>query len=119
MTLDSTIKELTEPKRPMTESEHRKAMGQFWTIRRDRVEKCNHIFYGEDPPKNNCPWCWFAFFQVNGKTTQVADECFQKEGRETLTKLKGEKFVKNFLRFMTTLAYMKENKINGFNNNNI
>lgn len=111
---NEVVKALTEEKKPPTRAEYKKMMGMYFTQRRDRVEYCGHKFHPENQPKRNCPWCWFAFFQIHGEVTQTADECFQKDGREMLVRVKGEKFTKNFLRFMETLAYMKENKINGF-----
>jgi hypothetical protein len=108
------VKALTEPKKPLTKAEYKKMMSVYFTQRRDIVEYCGHTFYQYDQPKNNCPYCWFAFFQVNGEVTKTADEVFIREGRDMLIKIRGVKFTKNFLRFMATLAYMKENNVNGF-----
>jgi hypothetical protein len=106
----STIDELTTPREPLTRSEYKKMMSQMWTVRRDIVDACGHLFYPEEQPKNNCLFCWYAFFQIHGEVVQTADECFQKEGREMLTRIRGEKFVKNFIKFMATVERMKELK---------
>ena len=108
------LETLTADKTPLSAKEYKKAMGVYFTQRQEVVEHCGHKFQGVEQPNKNCPWCWFAFFSINGEITQTADECFQKDGREMLVRVKGEKFTKAFLRFMATLAYMKENKINGF-----
>ena len=111
--MNQVIKTLTE-KKELSPAEYKKMMSVYFTQKRDRVEHCGHKYHSENQPRNNCPYCWFAYFQINGSTTQIAEECYQKEGQDILVRTKGEKFVKNFLRFMSTLAYMKENKINGF-----
>jgi hypothetical protein len=112
----SVVTELTEPKKPLTLKELKKARSIYVTRRNDIVEHCGHKFHTDNQPDTNCPYCWFAFFQTFGEVTQTADEVYQKEGKEMLVKIRGKKFVKNFLQFMKTLAYMKENNINGFGN---
>lgn len=99
----------------LTREEYKKAMRALFTERRDVVQSCGHKFdkYHE-PNHRNCLACWFAYFQVNGQITQISEECFHKEGKEVLIKLKGEKFVKFFLIFMSMIAQIQEkNEGNG------
>lgn len=112
--IKTVVEDLTQPKKPISPAEYKKLMGVYFTQRYSRVEHCNHTFHPENEPRTNCQYCWFAYFQIHGETTQTADECFQKDGKAMLVRVRGERFTKNFLRFMATLAYMKENKINGF-----
>jgi hypothetical protein len=61
-------------------------------------------FYIPSDPKNNCDVCWFSYFNNNGSMVQLADECFTVAGRDVLERSRGKKFVKYFLRFMSTVA---------------
>ena len=107
--LEST-QEFTKPPKPMTLLEHRKMMGKLFTVRRDTVEACGHKFYGELEPKNNCPSCWAAYFFINGETSALADEIYQKEGRDMLIRVRGEKFTKWFVRFMSEIQKLHADK---------
>jgi hypothetical protein len=79
------------------------------TLKLQRVPMCGHKFTpGQEPRHRNCESCWFTFFQVHGELTQSLDEVFAKYGESGLRHLKPAKYVKNFLRFMSTIATWKE-----------
>lgn len=93
------------PDKQITLSEYKKYMGQMWTIRLQTVEGCGHKFHPiNEPTMRNCEYCWFAYFQVHGENTQLADQIFQKDGRQMLVRVRGKKYVEMFLKFMATLA---------------
>lgn len=69
---------------------------------------CGHKFRAEFEPKfRNCEQCWFTYFQVHGELTQAVEEAYQKGGGELIKKLRGPKFLDNFLKFMATVALIK------------
>src|SRR5580698_5531680 len=96
------VRELGERK-PLSPEEYKKVMGVYFTRRQETVEHCGHKFQGEEEPNTGCPWCWAAFFFVNGQVSSLADEIFQKEGKEMLVKVKGRNFTKWFIRFMSEI----------------
>jgi hypothetical protein len=85
-------------------------MAKFFTVRHKVVKACGHkLNTSQDPRHAGCESCWFAFFSTNGDLTNLANECFQEGGEALLTKFRGTKFTKNFLRYMSTLArFQKE-----------
>jgi hypothetical protein len=88
----------------MTRQVWKQMMRMHFTVRRARVKSCGHKFNIESDPRNNCDDCWFAYFQNNGQMTKIADECFTEAGRDVLERSRGKKFVRYFLRFMSTIA---------------
>lgn len=92
------------PPKQLTKKEIKALFRAYFTVRRDRVKSCGHKFDMARDPRTGCEDCWFAYFGNNGPMTQTADECFQKEGRQTLERIRGKRFVKKFLKFMSTLA---------------
>lgn len=92
----------------ITRGEYKDAMRKQFTVRRPSVPACGHRFaHSSEPRHSNCESCWFAFFQVHGELTQACDEVFKKFGEAGLRQLRGPKFTKNYLRFMSTLAQWK------------
>lgn len=109
--MDQLDPSLKVPK-PPTEAQFRLARKIYWTQQYKTVDACGHKFHPTDAPKTNCDDCWIAYFQVHGEVTQLCDEIFRKEGLATLKKLKGDKYAKNFVRFMAGLAqYQKEHSV--------
>ena len=92
------------PPKKLTQKEIKALFRAYFTVRRDRVKSCGHKFDMARDPRTGCEDCWYAYMANNGPMTQTADECFQKEGRQTLERIRGKRFVKYFLRFMSTLA---------------
>ena len=102
----------------MTHQVWKQMMRIHFTIRRGTAPGCGHklssinvpnekgentIFITSDPRKN-CDSCWFTYFNTNGQMTNIADECFREAGRDVLERSRGKRFVKYFLRFMSTIA---------------
>ena len=95
------------PPKRMTLKEWKQIMRLYFTVRRDQVKACGHKLDIVSGPRTNCEYCWFAYFNNNASMVQTADECFQKEGKQTLVAIRGTKFVKMFLRFMGTIARLR------------
>lgn len=102
----------------MTRQVWKQMMRMHFTVRRGTSPSCGHklssinvpnekgentLFITSDPRKN-CDSCWFTYFNTNGDMTNIADECFREAGRDVLERSRGKRFVKYFLRFMSTLA---------------
>lgn len=112
------------PEAPKTPSrkEWGKIMRLFFTVQRGRATKCGHrigtVQYSPDgknkvvinaEPRDNCEYCWFAFFNDNADMVATADQCFAEEGESTLVRIRGKKFTKNYLKFMSTMSkFQKE-----------
>lgn len=74
------------------------------TLRYQRIPMSGHKFVPQREPRHrNCEADWFVFFQVHGEFTQAIEELYQKNPA-ILRTIKGPKFVKNFLKFMSTVA---------------
>ena len=102
----------------MTRQVWKQMMRMHFTVRRGIAPGCGHklssinipnekgentIFITSDPRKN-CDSCWYTYFNTNGQMTAIADECFREAGRDVLERSRGRRFVKYFLRFMSTIA---------------
>lgn len=73
-----------------------------------KVPMCGHKFVpGAQPRHRNCEACWFAFFNVHGELTQSIEELYAKHGKQPVVTLLGPKVLKNFLKFMSTVAAFK------------
>jgi hypothetical protein len=93
----------------ITRSEFKEDRRLHFTVRHGSISRCGHRFIpGEEPRQRNCDVCWFTFFQVHGELTQAMDELYAKHGKAGLLQLRGPKFVKNFLKFMSTVAQWKK-----------
>lgn len=72
------------------------------------VLACGHKYRNEfEPNHRNCERCWFAFFQTHGELTQAVEEAYQTGGAKLVSKLRGPKFLHQFLKFMSTVALVK------------
>jgi hypothetical protein len=100
--------ELRPPSNPDLVGELRK---YNQTIRFPRITECGHKYEEYREPRRNCEWCYFAWLNAHGEIVQLADKVFQEEGKDMLIKVKGEKFVKFWLRYMRTVAeFVKHQK---------
>jgi hypothetical protein len=93
--------------KPLTQTEFKKLLRMYFTVRHGSVKGCGHKLDVNNDPRNHCEYCWFAYFNTNGQMAQTADECFTNEGEDVLVRIRGKKFVKYFKRFMSTLARFK------------
>jgi hypothetical protein len=48
------------------------------------------------------------FFNSHGQLVEVTDKAFQEQGRRFLVKMRGEKYARQFTRFMSTIARLKK-----------
>jgi hypothetical protein len=77
-------------------------------ITRVVLPMCGHKFApGSEPRFSNCESCWFAFFQVHGDLTKAVTELVHEHGMDSVKQVRGEKFAKNFIKFMATIAQWK------------
>lgn len=105
--IDAHATEVVAPPK-LTREAWKLALRTYFTVRRNRVTACGHKFNPESDPRTNCQDCWFAYLQTNGQMTQIAHECFQEAGRDVLERARGRKFVRMFLKFMSTVARMQK-----------
>lgn len=96
----------------ITRAEYKAAMRTEFTVKNNVNPMCGHrVTVGSVPSHHNCEACWFAYFQVHGEVTKLADEIFQQHGKKEaeaiITQIKGRKFFRNFLKFMSTVAKLK------------
>lgn len=74
-----------------------------------RVPVCGHKFApGQEPRHRNCEPCWFLLFASHKELVEGCDEVFKQFGQEGLAQIRGPKFAKNYVKFMSTLASWKE-----------
>lgn len=92
----------------MTLRQFRALRGKYFTIRHKRMEPCGHRLDQVTEPRNNCEYCWFAFFQTHGELVQTADKAAMEQGIDFLDRMRGVKWRKMFLRFMSTVAMFKK-----------
>jgi hypothetical protein len=92
----------------LTEGLLRKLRGRYFTVRHPFLVDCGHKLDMINQPKNNCDNCWFQFFNTHGELVKVADQFYRTHGKGAMVSMRGEKFVKNFGRFMVTVLAMKQ-----------
>jgi hypothetical protein len=110
---ETLAEDCTAPVKPLTELQFRQLRRAYFTVRHDTVATCGHKIDRLNEPKNNCEYCWWAFFGSHGELVQTADKAFQEQGQNFLDKMRGQKFRKMFLRYMSTLArFQKEQELN-------
>lgn len=80
--------------------------GKYFTVRHIRLGVCGHLLDMVNQPKNNCEQCWFQFFNTHPQLVEVADQFFRTQGKKPMIGMRGEKFVKMFLRYMATIIHL-------------
>ena len=92
----------------LSNTEIRRLRGLYMTVRHPHVAACGHKYVADKQPRHNCEDCWFAWMNSHGELVQTTDELFQTTGGvELIKQLRGSKFLKMFLRFMSTVANLK------------
>ena len=87
----------------------RKLRGKYFTVKHVRLNDCGHLLDMINQPKNNCEVCWFNWFNAHAQLVETRTSSTQKHGKGPMVAMRGVKFVKNFFRFMATVAhFMKE-----------
>ena len=104
------VDSLTGKVNEITRSEYKEYQRKHVTRTYQTVPMCGHKFVpGEIPRHVNCEPCWFTFFQVHGELTQAVEEVYQKpNGAAIIKQLRGKKFLRNFLKFMASVAQLQE-----------
>src|SRR5271157_2156302 len=83
-----------------------KLRGKYFTVRHVRLGVCDHLLDMINQPRNNCENCWFQWFNTHPQLVEIADQFFRTQGKKPMIGMRGEKFVKNFLRYMATIIHM-------------
>jgi len=98
---------------PITKAEYKRGMLKEFTVKHQPLP-CGHKLVADHngPRHTNCDQCWLSYFQVFGEVTKAVEEAYQSKGTEVgaelIKQLRGAKFLKHFLRFMSTVALYKE-----------
>ncbi len=104
---------------PFTEKTIAMLRGKYFTVRHVLLTDCGHRIDMTNEPKTNCENCWFQWLNRHGKLVETADQFFREYGKPRLVAMRGAKFVRNFLRFMSTIAHFAaEQKAQGETNGN-
>jgi hypothetical protein len=83
--------------------------GHYFTVRHDTLANCGHQIDRLNQPKNNCENCWYTFFNTHPQLVEVSDQFFRTHGKGPMIGMRGEKYFKNFVRYMATVIhFMKE-----------
>jgi hypothetical protein len=93
----------------LTQSLMAKLRSKYFTIRHSTLQ-CGHKFDQINQPRGNCDFCWFAFFGCHMKLVEVADQFYRQHGKRAMVGMRGEKFVKYFTRFMSTLYHEQQKR---------
>ena len=89
--------------------------GKYFTVRHVPLSDCGHkLDMINEPRHRNCENCWWNFFNTHPQLVEVADQFFRTQGKKPMIGMRGECFVKMFLRYMATVInFMKqEGRIN-------
>jgi len=93
----------------LTERLLSKLRAKYFTVRHPLLTECGHKLDMINQPKNNCENCWFQFFNTHPQLVEVADQFYRTHGKKPMIGMRGVKFVKNFGRYMVTVAhFMKQ-----------
>jgi|SRR6185295_9895296 len=90
-----------ETPRVLTRAEIGKLRRQHITIVKGFVTACEHSYDPNRPPRNNCFWCWQAFFRLSQDLVTLHEELRVPGGVQAVKSKYGEKFVKMFKRFIS------------------
>ena len=93
---------------PFNEKTMRKLRGKYFSVEHPWLEDCGHRLDMINFPKRNCQNCLFQWFNCHAKLVETAHEFYQQYGKERLIALRGQKFVKAFLMFMSTVHHFLE-----------
>jgi len=97
----------------ISRAEYKRGMHDQFTVKHRQLP-CGHKLVADHngPRHTNCDQCWLSYFQVFGEVTKAVEEAYQSKGTEVgaelIKQLRGVKFLKYFLRFMSTVALYKE-----------
>ena len=83
----------------------KKLRGKYFTVRHVVLENCGHRLDMINQPKTNCENCWWQWLLHHPQLVETTDQFFRTHGKEPLVGMRGERYFKMFVRFMST--YLK------------
>jgi hypothetical protein len=93
---------------PFNEKTMRMLRGKYFTVRHVFLSDCGHKIDMINQPKTNCENCWYNWMNRHGQLVETADEFYRQYGKDKLVAMRGARFVKMFLRFMSTVNHFLE-----------
>jgi hypothetical protein len=91
----------------LTEALMRQLRGKYFTVKHPRLETCGHKYDPINEPRHrNCENCWFQFLNTHPQLVETADQFFRTQGKKAMIGMRGEHFVKMFVRYMATVIHM-------------
>ena len=91
----------------LTEPLMRQLRGKYFTVKHPRLETCGHKYDPINEPRHrNCENCWFQFLNTHPQLVETADQFFRTQGKKAMIGMRGEHFVKMFVRYMATVIHM-------------
>ena len=93
---------------PINERTLRLIRGKTFTVRHPVLEDCGHSLDMINFPKRNCQNCLFNWFNWHEELVRTAHEFYQQYGKERLIAMRGVKFTRAFLMFMSTVQHFLE-----------
>jgi hypothetical protein len=85
--------------------------GHYFTVKHDVLTNCGHKMDRMNQPHNNCENCWYQFFNTHPQLVEVSDQFFRTHGKGPLIGMRGEKYFKNFVRFMATVIHFQKEEL--------
>lgn len=84
--------------------------GKYFTVRHPLLKECGHkIDMIAEPRHRNCENCWWTFFNTHPQLVETADQFFRTQGKKAMVGMRGDQFVKMFVRYMATVIhFMKQ-----------
>src|SRR5208337_684524 len=99
----------------VTERLLRSLRGKYFTVKHVLLTDCGHkLDMVNEPRHRNCENCWWNFFNTHPQLVEVANQFFRTQGKKPMIGMRGERFVKMFLRYMSTVIHFmkQEGRIN-------
>jgi hypothetical protein len=93
----------------VTESDYRKYNKELVTRQLPTVKNCGHKFDPEVLPRLHCDECLFTYFNQSEEFVLELHNQY-KENKQVLVSKYGSNFVKQFVRFMSTVSKLREEK---------
>jgi hypothetical protein len=85
--------------------------GHYFTVKHDVLTNCGHKMDRMNQPHNNCENCWYQFFNTHPQLVEVSDQFFRTHGKGPMIGMRGEKYFKNFVRFMATVIHFQKEEL--------
>ena len=97
------------PKPDLSPRGIRKLRGQYFTVRHIPLADCGHkMDVINEPRHRNCENCWFQWLNFHPQLVSTVDEAWREHGKEFVVRMRGNKFVEMYGRFMATVAHLRK-----------